>query len=85
MQKKRIIFKPFALYSQEQNNVSERTGRTIIDMTKATILEKNIDDDLWPELILAIMYVKNNWPTRAIQNLSSYKVYIYELSNLFHL
>lgn len=46
MQKEEIIFKPSALYFQKQNNVSERTGRTIINITRATILERNIKDDL---------------------------------------
>ncbi len=30
-----------------------------MDMTKATILEENIDDDLWPEIIFAMTQVKN--------------------------
>ena len=56
-----------------------------MDMTRATILEENIDDDLWPELILTMTYVKNNRPTRAIQNLSSHEAYTHKLPNLFHL
>ena len=85
MQKERIIFKPSAPYSQEQNDISERTGRTIIDMTRATILKRNIDDDLWPKLILAMTYVKNNRPTRAVQNLSPYEAYTHKLPDLSHL
>ena len=56
-----------------------------MDMTRATIFEENIDDDPWPELVLGIKHVKNNWPTRAVQNLSPYKAYTHELSNLSHL
>ncbi len=66
MQRESITFKPSTPYSQEQNGVSERTKRTIMDMTKSTILEGNINDDLWPELVLAMTYVKNNRPTRAL-------------------
>lgn len=40
----------------------------IIDITKATIFEKNINNNLWLEFILIIIYVKNNQPTRALQN-----------------
>ncbi len=40
-------------------------GRMIMDMTRATILEGSLDDDLWPEVILAITYVKNVWPTKT--------------------
>lgn len=37
-----------------------------MDMTRATILEGNIDNELWPELVLVITYVKNNWPTKVL-------------------
>lgn len=49
------------------------------------ILEDNIDDDLWPELILAMTYIKNNQPTKAIQDLSPYKGYTHKIPNLSHL
>lgn len=56
-----------------------------MDMTSMTILKENIDNNLWRELILAITYVKNNQPTRAIQNFSSYKTYIHEFCDLSYL
>lgn len=56
-----------------------------MDMTKATILEKNNNDNLWPKLILAMMYVKNNWFTRVIQNLSFHETYTHKFPNLSYL
>lgn len=85
MQKEKIIFELFAPYSQEQNGISKQTGKTVIDMTRVTILEMNINDDLWLELVLAMMYMKNNRPTRAVQNLSSYEIYTHKLPNLSYL
>ena len=86
MQKEGIVFEPSAQYSQEQNGVPERMGRTIMDMTRATILERNIDDDLWPELVLTMTYIKNNRPTRALQgNISPHEVSTKEAHNLAHL
>lgn len=35
-------------------------------MTRATIFEKNIDNNFWPELVFAMTYVKNSWPTKAL-------------------
>lgn len=60
MQKEDITFEPSASYSQEQNRVSKQMGKTIMDMTRATILESNINNELWPELVLAMTYIKNN-------------------------
>lgn len=87
MEKDGITFEPSAPYSQEQNGVSERMGRMIMDMTRATILEGNIDDDFWPELALAMTYVKNSRPTtRALpQNLSPYKALTQDHPDIFHL
>lgn len=46
MQKEGIVFEPFTPYSQEKNKVPECMGKTIIDITRTTILEGNIDDEL---------------------------------------
>lgn len=40
------MFEPSALYSQEQNGVLKRIENTIIDMTRATILKRNLDNKL---------------------------------------
>ena len=68
VEKEEIIFKPSAPYSQEQNGVLEQVGRTIMDMARATILERNLNDDLWPEVILAMTYIKNLRPSKALEN-----------------
>lgn len=60
-------------------------GRTIIDMTRATILENNINDKLWPKLVLIMTYIKNTRPTTAFQNLSPHKALFQEFLNLSYL
>lgn len=66
------MFKPFTPYSQEQNVVSERMRKTIMDMAQATILEDNLNDELWPEVILAMTYVKNVRSIKALGGNNSY-------------
>lgn len=53
-------------YSQKENEISEKIDQTIIEMVKATILEREIKDTLWLEVVLAIIHVKNLWPTHAL-------------------
>lgn len=60
MQKEEITFEFSALYFQEQNCFSKQNKKTIIDMTRAIILEENINNDLWLKLTLARTYIKNN-------------------------
>lgn len=55
-------------------------------MTRATILEGNINDELWPELVLAMNHIKNSRPTRALaNNLSPHKAHFHEKPDLSHL
>lgn len=53
-------------------------GKGIIDMTRAIILNGNMHNDLWPKLVLIITYIKNCYPTGALNNFSPYKVYFYK-------
>lgn len=56
-----------------------------MDMTRVTILDRNIDDKFWPELILAIIYVKNRRPIKVLQSLSPHKSLTQDYLNIFHL
>lgn len=56
-----------------------------MDMTKKTILEGNIDDDLLPELVFVMTYIKNNWYTRALQDLNPYESYTHKPPDLTYL
>lgn len=37
-------------------------------MARATILKKNLNNDLWPEIILAMTYIQNFHPKIALEN-----------------
>lgn len=69
--KQRITFEPFASYFQEENKVSDRTGRKIMNMIRVTILEGRIDNMLWPEIVLAMTHIKNLKPTQALRGFKS--------------
>lgn len=38
-----------------------------MEMVQATILEQGIEDMLWPEVVLAMTYVKNLWQTQVLE------------------
>ncbi len=57
-----------------------------MDMTRATILEENIDNELWPEIILAMTYIKNNRPTRTLpSNSTPHEAQSQEAADISHL
>ena len=85
MSKEGTVFEPSSAYSQEQNGVSERGGRAIMDKTRATMVDGNIDDDLWPKAILAITHVKNVWPTEALEGSNPHEIHFKRPPDISHL
>lgn len=63
-----IIFEPSTPYLQKEINVSESIRRSIIEMVKATILERGINDTFWLEIVLVMTYIKNLQPIWALKN-----------------
>lgn len=58
----------------------------IMDMTRATIIEKNINNNLWPEVVLAMTHVKNIQLTRALEeDKTPHQIQYKEPPNLRHL
>lgn len=65
--------------------MSEHMRQTILDMTWCTILEGNIPDNLWPEIVLAMVNIKNLRLTKALNRISSYEALEKTLPILDHL
>ena len=65
--------------------IRTRMGRSIMYIIKAIILESNINDDLWPKLILVIIYIQNSRPTQALKNISPYKAHFHKQLNQAYL
>ena len=65
--------------------MAKRLERTLIEMARASIIEGGIDDSIWPEVILAMTYVKNLRPEKALQGLSPHQELFKTLPKLAHL
>lgn len=57
----------------------------IVDITQCTIIQRDISDDLWPKIILAMVEVKSLRPASALSEKSSLKVLEKKLPKLDHL
>lgn len=60
-------------------------GRTIMDMTRATIIGGNIPDDLWPEIVLAMVHVKNFRPTSTLEGGTPHELIEKKVPTINHL
>ena len=56
-----------------------------MNMTYVTILNGNIDDNLWPEIILAIIQIKNVRPISLLEDKNPYKVHFSKALDINHL
>ena len=56
------------IYTPQQNGVSERLNRTLLDTVRALFHDDNgpVDKQLWGEAILTANYLKNILPSRAL-------------------
>lgn len=73
MQEKGIEFKPSAPYLHEQNKLSERKSRTLMERVKITIFGRAILDNLWPEVLFAMTYISNLLSTSLLDKLSPHE------------
>ena len=56
-----------APYSPSQNGVAERLNRTLLERTRALLIQNSLPKFLWPEAITYAVYLKNRSPTRALK------------------
>jgi hypothetical protein len=57
-------------YTPQQNGVSERKNRTILNMVRSMISARNMPKRFWPEAVKWATYVMNRSPTHAVKDLT---------------
>ncbi|XP_022717694.1 uncharacterized protein LOC111276161 [Durio zibethinus] len=56
-----------ATYTPQQNGVSERKNRTIMEMARCMLFEKNLSKKFWAETVNTSVYLLNRLPTKALK------------------
>jgi len=54
-------------YTPQQNGVSERKNRTVMEMARCLMAEKKLPKNFWAEAVYTAVYLLNMLPTRAVQ------------------
>ena len=62
-----IIHQSSAPYTPQQNGLTERKNRTLIDMVNVVILSAKLPFNLWGKALLTACYVHNRVPSKKIK------------------
>ena len=62
-------------YSPQQNGVSERKNRTVMEMARCLMFEKKLPKEFWAKAVNTSVYLLNRLPTKALENKTSYEAW----------
>ena len=57
-------------YTPQQNGVSERKNRTILNMVRCMLKERKIPKEFWGDVVACAVYLLNRFPTKRIGNVT---------------
>ncbi|UYV76870.1 hypothetical protein LAZ67_14002267 [Cordylochernes scorpioides] len=79
-----IIHQLSVEYSPQQNGVAERANRTLVEMTRCFIIQANLPDPLWAELVYTSTYIRNRCP-RTNESRTPYEIFTGRKPTVSHL
>ena len=81
---KGIVHQSSCKDTPQQNGVTERKNKHLLEVARALLFSKNITKDLWGEAILTATYLINRMPSRILnfQILSNFFKTLYPISRL---
>lgn len=72
-------------HTPQQNGVSERINRTLLNSVRAMLHDGQLDDRFWPEALRTAVYVHNRVPTRAVAGRTPYEAWCGRKPGVSHL
>ncbi|HVX00707.1 MAG TPA: reverse transcriptase domain-containing protein, partial [Candidatus Babeliaceae bacterium] len=60
-------------YTPQQNGVSERMNRTLLESARSMLFHAHLDSSFWGEAILTASYLRNRSPSNAVQSITPYE------------
>ena len=69
----------------EQNGVSERLNRTLVEGARSMLLDAKLAKSYWAEAVNTAVYLKNRCPTKAVKGKTPYEAWYGKKPNVEHL
>jgi len=64
-----------APYNPQQNGVSERKNRSILEMAMCMLYQKELPNKFWAEAANTTVFIQNRIPAQAIQNQTPFEAW----------
>ena len=80
-----ISYKPAAPYTKNQNGVSERKIRTVVERARTMLLEARLPERFWADAVATVVYILNRSPTKALTGKTPFEAWFGCRPNLSHL
>ena len=62
-------------YTPQQNEVSERKNRTVMEMARCLLFEKDLPKSFWTEVVNTSVYLLNLLPTKALNDKTPFEAW----------
>ena len=73
-----IKWESSTLYSSEQNDISKRQNRTIVEKIKAMLVDVDLLSNMWKEIFFTSVYLRNRSSTNRLRLRNINKI-LYEI------
>ncbi|KAG8492662.1 hypothetical protein CXB51_010306 [Gossypium anomalum] len=73
------------VYTPQQNEVSERKNRSLMDMARCLLFEKNLPKTMWAEAVNTAVYIQNRLPTKALAHKTPFEAWFGFKPSLAHM
>ena len=71
-------------YTPQQNGVSERKNRIVMEMTRYLLEEKGLPKKLWAKAVYTVVYIQNQGMTKAIKDMTPLEAWSGYKSSIKH-
>ena len=72
-------------YTPQQNGVSERKNRSLMEMARCMVKSPLLPIGFWLEAIMCATYVLKSYPTKALQSITPYEAWHGKEPSIAHL
>ncbi|UYV67549.1 hypothetical protein LAZ67_5001172 [Cordylochernes scorpioides] len=80
-----IVHELTALYTPEQNGISERDNRTIVESARCLLHGRKMPLELWAEAVNTAVYLLNRCTTKVLGNSTPYEIWYKRKASILHL